>query len=67
MKNKLVFGLKKSGGRTLTGRLTNFCHGGGVKRKYRFIDFKRTFTDWGYVQRIERDPCRSGFIAVAEY
>lgn len=60
--------LKKSGGRNNTGRITSRHRGGGHKRRYRIIDFKRNKFDVpGKVQTIEYDPNRSCRIALVEY
>ncbi|MFD2205159.1 50S ribosomal protein L2 [Kiloniella antarctica] len=65
---KLTEGLSKSGGRNNNGRITMRRRGGGHKRSYRIIDFKRTkFDVAGIVQRIEYDPNRTAFIALIEY
>ena len=65
---KLTEGLTKTGGRNNTGRTTSWHRGGGHKRRYRFIDFKRTkFDVVGTVERIEYDPNRSAFIALVNY
>ena len=65
---KLTKGLSKSGGRNNTGRITSWQKGGGHKRKYRIIDFKRTkFDIEAKVERIEYDPNRSAFIALIKY
>ncbi len=65
---KLTEGLTKSGGRNNTGRLTSFRKGGGHKRTYRKIDFKRLKYDVpATVERIEYDPNRSAFIALIKY
>ena len=59
----LTEGLSKSGGRNNKGRVTSRRRGGGHKRLYRVIDFKRTKVDVpATVQRIEYDPNRSAFI-----
>jgi len=64
----LTRGLTKSGGRNNTGRITAWCRGGGHKRKYRVIDFKRRkFDAVGTVERLEYDPNRSAFIALVKY
>lgn len=64
----LTTGLSKSGGRSNTGRLTSFRTGGGHKRSYRLIDFKRAKFDVpAVVERIEYDPNRSAFIALIKY
>ena len=61
-------GLTKTGGRNNTGRITAFHRGGGHKRKYRFIDFKRKKINiFAEVKTIEYDPNRSSFIALIEY
>ncbi len=60
--------LKKSGGRNSYGRITVRHHGGGEKRKYRIIDFKRNKLDvGGKVIALEYDPNRSANIALLEY
>ena len=64
----LVETLKKNSGRNSYGHITVRHRGGGNKRKYRIIDFKRLKTDMpAYVQRIEYDPNRSAFIALVKY
>ena len=64
----LTEGLSKSGGRNNTGRITARRIGGGHKRKYRMIDFRRTkFDVEATVQRLEYDPNRTAFIALIEY
>jgi len=65
---KLTEGLTKSGGRNNTGRTTSFRTGGGHKRTYRVIDFKRRkFDVAATVERIEYDPNRTAFIALLKY
>jgi large subunit ribosomal protein L2 len=65
---KLTEGLKKSGGRNNTGRITTRHIGGGHARRYRKIDFKRTKMDVvGTVERLEYDPNRTAFIALITY
>ena len=60
--------LKKSGGRNNTGRITSRHRGGGHKRKYRVIDFKRKKINIpAKVVGIEYDPNRSARIALLEY
>ena len=60
--------LKKSSGRNSYGRITVRHRGGGNKRKYRIIDFKRDKMDVpATVLRLEYDPNRSAFIALVEY
>jgi large subunit ribosomal protein L2 len=64
----LTEGLTKSGGRNNMGRVTAFRHGGGHKRTYRKIDFKRR--KWNIeakVERLEYDPNRTAFIALIKY
>ncbi len=64
----LTKGLKKSGGRNNSGKMTMRYKGGGHKKKYRVIDFKRNkFGDKAEVQSIEYDPNRSAFIALVKY
>ncbi len=64
----LVEPLKKSAGRNSYGRITVRHRGGGNKRKYRIIDFKRDKVDMpATVQRLEYDPNRSAFIALVKY
>ena len=65
---KLTEGLTKNGGRNNTGRITARRRGGGHKRSYRMIDFKRTKFDMvATVERLEYDPNRSAFIALIKY
>lgn len=60
--------LKKSGGRNNNGRITCRHRGGGHKRKYRMIDFKRLrHDDAAQVISIEYDPNRTARIALIEY
>ena len=60
--------LKKNSGRNSYGRITVRHRGGGNKRKYRVIDFKRDKLDMpAVVERIEYDPNRSAFIALLKY
>ena len=64
----LVVTLKKNGGRNNQGRITVRHQGGGEKRKYRIIDFKRTKDGVvGTVATIEYDPNRSANIALINY
>jgi large subunit ribosomal protein L2 len=64
----LVEGLTKKGGRSSNGRITVRFRGGGAKRLYRQIDFKRRkFDAVGTVERLEYDPNRSAFIALVKY
>ena len=64
----LVVGKKKTGGRNNTGKMTVRYIGGGHKRKYRFIDFKRTKDGIpATVKTIEYDPNRSSRIALLYY
>ena len=60
--------LKKHSGRNNLGRITVRHRGGGTRRKYRIIDFKRNkFDIQGKVLRLEYDPNRSANIALIEY
>ena len=64
----LTEGLKKTGGRNNTGRITSWHIGGGHKKLYRIIDFKRNKLDvFATVERIEYDPNRTAFIALIKY
>ncbi len=64
----LLAPIKKSGGRNNQGRMTMRYKGGGHKRRYRIIDFKRNkFDVAGEVVSIEYDPNRSAFIALLSY
>ena len=64
----LVETLKKNAGRNSYGRITVRHRGGGNKRKYRIIDFKRNKLDmFATVERLEYDPNRSAFIALIKY
>jgi large subunit ribosomal protein L2 len=64
----LTEGLAKSGGRNNTGRITIWHRGGGHKRRYRLVDFKRQkFGVSATVERLEYDPNRTAFIALIRY
>ena len=64
----LTQGLTKTGGRNNTGRITSRRQGGGHKRLYRMIDFKRNkFDVSATVERLEYDPNRTAFIALIKY
>ena len=65
---KLTEGLSKTGGRNNSGHVTAWQKGGGHKRRYRLIDFKRKKTGVeATVERIEYDPNRTAFIALITY
>src|ERR1700759_2170509 len=64
----LTVGMKKSGGRNAHGRKTSRHRGGGAKRLYRKIDFKRRKDGIpAKVAEIEYDPNRSAYIALLNY
>lgn len=64
----LTEGLRKTGGRNNVGRITTRHIGGGHKRRYRLVDFKRTKRDVSaIVERLEYDPNRTAFIALIKY
>ena len=64
----LTEGRTSSGGRNNLGRVTARYRGGGHKRSYRIIDFKRrTWDVEATVERLEYDPNRTGFIALVKY
>ena len=64
----LVVTVKKNGGRNNQGKITVRHHGGGEKRKYRIIDFKRNKLNVpGSVASIEYDPNRTANIALINY
>jgi large subunit ribosomal protein L2 len=64
----LTEGLTKSGGRNNAGRMTSRNRGGGHKRTYRIIDFKRRKNGVeATVERLEYDPNRTAFIALLKY
>ncbi len=65
---KLVEGLSSKGGRNNKGRITMRRRGGGVKKLYRKVDFRRNKADIeATVERLEYDPNRTAFIALIEY
>jgi len=65
---KLTSPIKKTGGRNNLGRITSRRRGGGHKRRYRIIDFKRNkFNISGEIMTIEYDPNRSSRIALVDY
>jgi large subunit ribosomal protein L2 len=64
----LTEGKREQGGRNNNGRITVRWRGGGHKRRFRVIDFKRAKRDMpAEVVRLEYDPNRSGFIALVKY
>jgi len=64
----LTEGLSSKGGRNNRGRITAFHRGGGHKRTYRVIDFRRVkFDSVGTIERLEYDPNRTAFIALVNY
>ena len=64
----LLAPIKKNAGRNSYGRITVRHRGGGNRRKYRIIDFKRQkFDVTGTVLTLEYDPNRSAFIALVQY
>ena len=64
----LTEGLSSNGGRNNKGRITARRRGGGHKRRYRIVDFKRIHLDIpGTVERLEYDPNSSAFIALIKY
>jgi len=64
----LTKGKAASGGRNNTGRITTRHHGGGHKKAYRVVDFRRRKFDVpATVERIEYDPNRTAFIALVKY
>ena len=64
----LTEGLRKKGGRNNLGRVTVRFRGGGHKRRYRLVDFKRDKVDMpATVERLEYDPNRTAFIALVRY
>jgi len=64
----LTYGLRQKGGRNNLGRITVHHQGGGNKKLYRKIDFKRDLLNvQGVITRIEYDPNRTSFIALVVY
>jgi len=64
----LLVSLKRSGGRNNTGKMTMRYIGGGHRKMYRIIDFKRDkFDVAGTIETIEYDPNRTSFIALVKY
>jgi large subunit ribosomal protein L2 len=64
----LTEGKHNTGGRNNHGHTTNYHRGGGHKRRYRIIDFKRRkFDQPATVERLEYDPNRTAFIALVKY
>jgi large subunit ribosomal protein L2 len=65
---ELTEGMHSTGGRNNQGRITSRFMGGGHKRRYRLIDFKRKKRDMeATVERLEYDPYRTAFIALIRY
>jgi large subunit ribosomal protein L2 len=64
----LTEGLNQSGGRNNAGRITAYHRGGGHKRSYRMVDFRRVrFDEAATVERLEYDPNRTAWIALIKY
>ena len=64
----LTEGKNRTGGRNNSGSITSRYRGGGHKKAYRQIDFKRRkFDAPAKVERLEYDPNRTGFIALIKY
>ncbi len=64
----LTEGLRKTGGRNNHGHVTSWQRGGGHKRRYRIVDFKRRKYDQpATVERLEYDPNRTAFVALIRY
>src|SRR4029078_4776731 len=64
----LTEGKQSSGGRNNTGRMVVRFRGGGHKKAYRIVDFKRTKVDMpATVERLKYDPTRTAFIALVKY
>src|SRR6187399_3722309 len=64
----LTEGEISAGGRNNTGRITVRFRGGGHKKSYRIVDFKRSKVDVpAVVERLEYDPNRTAFIALIKY
>src|SRR6516164_6333061 len=64
----LTEGKQSTGGRNNNGRITVRFRGGGHKKAYRLVDFKRNKVDVpATVERLEYDPNRTGFIALIKY
>src|SRR6202051_3847497 len=64
----LTEGKRAAGGRNNTGRIVVRFRGGGHKKAYRIVDFKRTKLDMpATVERLEYDPNRTAFIALVKY
>ena len=64
----LLVGIKRNGGRNAQGKITVRHQGGGAKRKYRIIDFKRNKDGIsGKVASVEYDPNRTAYIALVVY
>jgi large subunit ribosomal protein L2 len=63
----LTEGKTSTGGRNNNGRITTRFRGGGHKKAYRVVDFRRAKHQPAVVERIEYDPNRTGFIALIKY
>ena len=62
LKNKVI-GKKNTSGRNNSGKITVFHKGGGVKKRFRVIDFNRKFNSISIVCSLEHDPNRNAYIA----
>lgn len=65
---RLTVVLRKVNGRNVYGRITSYHRGGGVARRYRLIDFKRSlFNVPAFIRRFEYDPNRNSYIVLLCY
>lgn len=64
---KLSFGLCKTGGRNFFGCITVFHRGGGVKRRYKLIDYQRRLNAFGVVIKFTADSHRAAFLSLICY
>lgn len=65
---RLTVSSKHADGRNMRGRITSYHKGGGAKRKYRMIDFRRVILEVpAFIRRFEYDPNRNSYIALICY
>ena len=64
---KLSFGLCSTGGRNFFGCITVFHRGGGSKRRFKLVDYKRRINSFGIIVKFEVDSYRSALLSFIVY
>lgn len=64
---KLSFGIGRTGGRNFFGCITVYHRGGGLRRRYKLIDYKRRLNAFGIIIKFDVDNYRAAFLSVICY